>query len=431
MRDRFPLLLVTGLLVLGAFGSFVLQGARRGEFADRLSTYRSQKGGARGVYLLLESSGVPVERWQQDFAVLEPETTLLSLGTRFRDADDKKSTNPGKADGGFPWDDTDDLTDEEKEEFRDRGLNAFRSPPIDEDETKKLLEYVRNGGTLIYAPWDQDENELLTAIDVYLERAENRKEISTLVPSQPSRFTGGVERLEARVRVWLDLPPGALALYVDEGAEQAVVGLVPHGQGRVILIGAPELAMNQALTRADNALFWRALVRPLATKGPIAFDEFHHGFTSDRSIAEFAARYGLQFAAAQLLLGVMLWAASLKRFGRPRPPPEDTRIGATDALFATSRLYREGKHHAHAASAIAKALAADYARKAGLPQRAEPSEISAALEVRGRKDLATALLDVSRAAAAARSEPEVEGVARLAALARRTLDASPTKGRTP
>ncbi len=429
MRDRFPLLMISGLLLLGAFGSFVMQGAKRGSFADRLSTYRSEPSGARALFLLLGEAGFPAERWQQDFQVIDRGTTLVLLGTSFRDATDKKSKNPGSADAGF-FDDTDDLTDEEREEFKERGLNAFRSPPVSSDESKKLLEHIRNGGTVIYAPWDQDENDLLTAVDVYLERAENRKEITTLVPAQPSRFTVGVERLEARVRLWLDLPPGAVALLVDEGAEKTVVGLVPYGQGRLIVVGAPELAMNSALTRADNALFWRAVGRALAKDGPIAFDEFHHGFTGDRSIAEFAARYGLQFAAGQLLLGVMLWAASLKRFGRPRVPPDTARIGATDALFATSRLYREGKHHAHAAASIAKELAAEFARKAGVPARAEASEISAALDLRGRKDLATALLDVTRAAHAASSDANVETVARLAALARLKLDAHTKKGST-
>ncbi len=431
MRDRFPLLMISGLLVLGAFGSFVMGGAKRGAFADRLSTYRSEPSGARGVFLLLQEAGLPVDRWQQNFEVIDRDTTLVLLGANFRDEEDRKSTNPGKADGGSSLFDDEELTDEEKEEFRERGLNAFRSPPILPDETKKLLEHVRNGGTLVYAPWDKDENELLSAVDVYLERAEHRKEITTLVPAQPSRFTVGVERLEARVRVWLDLPPGAVALAVDEGAEQVVVGLVPYGQGRMIIIGAPELAMNSALGRADNALFWRALAKALTRDGPMSFDEFHHGFTGDRSIAEFAARYGLQFAAGQLLLGVMLWAASLKRFGRPRPPPDSNRIGATDALFATSRLYREGKHHAHAASAITKELAAQLARAAGLPARAEPTEISSALDARGRKDLAAALLDVTRAATHANSDAAVENVARLAALARMKLEVPRRKAASP
>ncbi|MBL8917737.1 MAG: hypothetical protein JNJ54_02660 [Myxococcaceae bacterium] len=428
MRDRFPLLFISGLLVLGAFGSFVMSGAKRGAFADRLSTWRSEPSGARALYLLLSEAGLPAERWQQDFEVIDRGTTLVMLGTTFRDESDRKSTNPFvfSLDGGVQ---DDELTDEEREEMRERGLNAFRSPSVTSDETKKLLEHLRNGGTVVYAPWDQDENDLLTAVDVYLERAENRKEITTLVPAQPSRFTVGVERLEARVRVWLDLPPGGVALLVDEGAERTVVGLVPWGLGRLIVIGAPELAMNQALSRADNALFWRSVGRALAD-GPIAFDEYHHGFTGDRSIAEFAARYGLQFAGAQLLLGVMLWAASLRRFGRPRLPPDAVRIGATDALFATSRLYREGRHHAHAASSIAKELAAEYARKAGVSGRAEPSEISAALDLRGRKDLASALLDVTRAANEAHSDAGVETVARLAALARLKLEATPKKGRT-
>ena len=42
MRDRFPLVMIGGLLLLGVLGAFVLKGAARGAFADRLSTYRSE-----------------------------------------------------------------------------------------------------------------------------------------------------------------------------------------------------------------------------------------------------------------------------------------------------------------------------------------------------------------------------------------------------
>lgn len=426
MRDRFPLLFISGLLLLGAFGSFVMQGAQRGDFADRLSTYRSEPSGSRALYLLLEEGGVPVERWKNDLSLIDDGVTLVLLGTGFTNETNLKSTNPFAKDAGTD-DDDEGFTDEERAEFTERGFNAFRSPPLLEDETKKLLEHMRNGGTVILAPWTSQENELLKAVDVFLEPAENKKEITTLVPAQPSRFTIGVERLEARVRHWLDLPPGSVALLVDEGADHAVVGLVPYGQGRLIVIGSPELAMNSALTRADNSLFWRTLARALSSNGPIAFDEYHHGFTSSRSIADFAARYGLQFALAQLLLGVMLWAASLKRFGRPKVPADATRIGATDALFATSRLYREGKHHAHAAQSIAKGVLADCARVAGLPAKSEAAEIAVALDLRGKKNVATALTEVARAANDARAEADVERVARQAALLRESI-APPKKG---
>lgn len=425
MRDRFPLVFIGGLLMLGAFGSFVLQGARRGSFADRLSTYRSEPNGARALYLLLEEAGLSTSRWKKDFAVLDDDTTLVLLGTRFADEADQDSTNPGGAqDAGV----VDEWTDEEREDFEERGLNTFRSPAITPDETKKLLEHVRNGGTIIYAPWRETEHQLLTAVDVFLTPAENPKEIVTLVPAQPSRFTVGVEHLETRVRNWLDLPPGAVALLVDEGSDRVVIGRIPHGQGNLIVIGAPELAMNRALARADNALFWRSMARALASAGPVAFDEYHHGFTSDRSIGDFAARYGLQFALGQLLLGVMAWAASLKRFGRPKIPADAARIGATDALFATSRLYREGRHHAHAAASILKELAAECAVKAGVPSRSEPAEVSTALDLRGQRELATSLTAVASAAHTVKSEADVENVARLAALLRSQLD-SRKKGR--
>lgn len=415
MRDRFPLLLVGGLVMLGVLGGFLLKGARRGAFADRLSTFRSEPDGARALYLLLEQSRLPVRRMQSDFEVLEARRGLALLGVRFEGetGGDKPVFDGSAADGG--------VADDEFDDFKERGLNALRSPRVSKDETDKLLEHVRNGATLLYVPWGYRDNALLKAIDVTLVRADPKLDLRTLVPAQPSRFTRGVERVEAKVHAFLDVPPGAVPLLVDDKLEQVVMALVPYGQGRVILLGAPDLATNQRLGLADNAQLWLSLVGAAASGGELAFDEHHHGFTGDRSMGEFAARYGLQFAAAQLLLGVMLWAMALKRFGKPRVPTEEIRLGGTDALFATSRIYREGKHHAHAASAIAKELAAELAARAGVSGRSAPTDISAALDLRGRKDLSRALLDVARAAATAMSEADVQGVARMAALARRQL----------
>lgn len=416
MRDRFPLLLVGGLVVLGVLGSFLLKGARRGAFADRMSTFRSEPDGARALYLLLDQARLPVRRLQSDLEVLEPRQNLVMLGVRFagETGDDKPAFDGSSgADGG--------VDDEDLEDFKERGLNALRSPRVSKDETGKLLEHVRNGGTLVLVPWGWRDNAVLKAIDVSLVRADPKLDLRTLVPAQPSRFTRGVERVEAKVQAFLDLPPGAVPLLLDEKLDQVVMALVPYGQGRIVLCGAPDLVSNQRLAIADNAQLWLSLIGAVASSGAVAFDEFHHGFSGDRSMGEFAARYGLQFAAAQLLLGVMLWAMALRRFGKPRVPSEELRLGGTDALFATSRIYREGKHHAHAASSIAKELATELASRAGVSGRSAPTDISAALDVRGRKDLARALLDVARAAGTAQSEADVQDVARLAALVRKQL----------
>ncbi|MGV3624976.1 MAG: DUF4350 domain-containing protein [Archangium sp.] len=421
MRDRFPILMVGGLLLIGVLGWFLVQGARRGGFADQLSTFKSEPDGARGLYLLLSETGVPVTRMQQDLSIIPANRSLVMLGTRFEREDGEYKDAVDGSDAGVKDDDERDK-EADDDEFRRRGLNSLRSPPITEKESDKLLEHIRNGATLVYVPASYRDPRLLGDLDVQLSRTSTSLDVRTLVPAQPSRYTQGVQRVVVKVRAFLQLPPGAVPLLIDEKLEEPVAALVPYGQGRIIIIGAPELAMNRNIATADNAVFWHSLIGTIGENGPVAFDEYHHGFTGERSMGEFAARYGLQFAVGQVLLGLALWAMALRRFGRPQVPKEELRVGSTDALFATSRLYREGKHHAHAAQSILRQLASQFAARAGVSSRSEPADIGPALEVRGRKDLARALLDLAQAARTADSESGVERVATLAALARKTLN---------
>jgi hypothetical protein len=416
--DRFPIAVIGGLMMVAVLGWFLITGARRGGFADQLSTFKSEADGSRGIFLLMQESGVPVQRHLQDFLIIPEQRNLVMLGTRFKN---ESGFDKPAFDGSDAGVDDDDDHEADDEEFKRRGINAIRAPSVKPEESEKLLEHIRNGATLIYVPATWRDPQLLADLDVKLERTDKTLDTRTLVPAQPTRYTRGVQRVVTKVRAFLELPPGAVPLLIDDKFEKPVAALVPYGQGRVILISAPELAMNKRLAIADNALFWHSLLSAVAADGQVAFDEYHHGFTGERSMGEFAARYGLHFAVAQLLLGLGLWALALKRFGRPITPQTDLRVGSTDVLTATSRLYREGKHHQHAAQSILKHVAAEFALKAGVSGRSEPGEIGAALEVRGRKDLARALLDIAQQARVAGSDSDVERVAGLAALARKSL----------
>jgi hypothetical protein len=423
VRDRFPLLLVGGLLLLGFAGSFVFRGAARGGFADVLSTYRAEPDGARALYQLTTESGLPVDRLRTDFMILDPRAALALIGVEFAGEDDAKEKLEavlGKADAG------EGVGDQEDDDLR-KGLAAFRAERVTADEREKVLEHVKKGNSLVYVLYGARKDPFLEALHVSVWKATGAPGIRTLVPAQPSPFTVGVDHLEAKVNAFLGLPEDGVPLLVDAYTLNIAAAMVPYGKGRVVVIGAPELAMNTALARADNAQFWLSTLAAIAETGTVWIDEYHHGFSDDRSIAEFARRYGLHFAAAQLILGLCLWAGSLRRFGRSVKPPEDERLGATDALFAQSRLYREGKHHAFAASLIAQGLSQELAGVSGQSAHAPPAKIAAALEARGRADLARGLTDVVNGAGAVRSEADLLKVAENAARTRHSL---PSKERT-
>ncbi len=412
MRDRFPLLVVGVLLMAAVLGSFLLRGARRGGFADTLSTYRADEEGARALFLLAQESGLPVVRRGSDLQVLSGESTLVLLAVEVegaQEADLDETLLAAAPDAG--------LADEDAPHT---GLNRFLAHELSEDEREKLLAHVKAGHSLVYVPWGSRENPLLDALGVELTKADTSLEMRTLVPPLSTPYTLGVERVEAKVQAYLKLPKDAVPVLEDEKLGMTVGAVVPYGMGHVLVVGAPELAMNHALPRADNAQFWLSALSGLG-KGPYEFDEFHHGFSNERSIVDFGRRYGLHFAVAQLLLGVALWSASLKRFGRPRPPPESARVGATDALFAMSRLYREGRHHGFAAGLVARGLAQELALHAGLPPHAPANTVAEALAARGREDLSTGLRAVVRMAEAVSSDKELQQLAARSAELRRSL----------
>ena len=409
MRDRFPLLMVGGLLLTGLLGTWLVRGAARGGFADTLSTWRAQPDGARGLFLLAEESGLPVVRRTADMRILQGTGSLVLLAVEVEDAredDPDQTALAAEKDAGL-----------EDEDVPRHGFNRLHVPELSEGEAEKLLEHVRGGKNLIYVPWGSKENRLLDAVGVKLTKADTSLPMRTLVPPLSSPYTLGVERVEAKVQAYLTLPEeGAVPVLTDEPLGLTVAAVVPYGAGKVLVVGAPELAMNQALARADNAQFWLSALGALGS-GPYEFDEHHHGFTNERSVVDFARRYGLHFAVAQLLLGLCLWAVALKRFGRPRAPPESVRVGATDALFAMSRLYREGRHHGFAADLLTRGLTQELALHAGLPAHAPLKAVAEGLDSRGRGDLANGLRAMVRNAKSVSDDKSLQVLAtRVAAL---------------
>ena len=411
MRDRFPLFLVAGILLSALVGTALVRSARRGDFADTLSSYRSREGGARALYLLAERNGLPVERRMADLRQLQPGEALVLFGVDFADAHDRTPEETELVDAPDAGTSSDDTPRE--------GFNSFLAPGLDEAELESVLEHLRGGGVALYAPWGARENGLLDALGVELRKADPELGSRTLVPARLTPWTRGLQRVESPVQSFLRLAPNAIPLLVDFQLEAPVAAWVPLDEGGVFVVTAPELFDNAHVGLADNAHFALQLLAGLGPDTRIQFDEYHHGFRDERSLVDFASRYGLQWALLQLLLGLLLWAASLRRFGPAQVPDEERRHTRVELLSASARLYREGRHHRWAAGLLARHLTQSFASLAGVRPRAPHPEVLSGLRTRGLETLAHSLERVCALAESAEDAGDVLATARATAFAHR------------
>jgi hypothetical protein len=427
MKDRFPLLALGVLLLFGVLGALVLSSAKRGSFADDFSTFRSEPNGTRALYLAAEQRHLKVSRLQKDLTIVDKSVNVALIGVEFAgDPINKLLKSNGifsLGDAGIPgFDDDEDDDGDDGLTSKKKQRKSFGVERISDDEMKTLVKHIESGGTVFVALSHPFENELLSAIGVRVRPAMKKLGLRTLAPAQPSLWTRQVERVESPVLGYLDIPSDATPLLVDIVDDEVVMALVPHGAGYALVLSAPALLSNEFISKADNAILALSIFSRLSNKRLLVIDEFHHGFTSERSAGEFAMKYGLHFAAAQLIFGLALWALALKRFGRPLSVDESTRTQGTDALKATARLYLEGKHHRHASASILKQLLAECASRAGMPPHSNTIDIAHALEARGHQAVANAMHATAQAAHQTQTEHDVVDVASLAAETRRKMN---------
>ncbi len=236
----------------------------------------------------------------------------------------------------------------------------------------------------------------------------------TLVPGQPSFLTRGVHRVVTPVAGWLYRPDGReVRLLVapdpkapDRATAPAAAVAVPHGDGWVVAVAAPDLATNAYLGKADDAAFWVSSLGALAHGRPVDFDEYHHGHAGDRTLMGYARDRGLVPAILQVLLVLLVAALAGRRLG-PAARLEDAPQGTgADFLAAMSRLYQVGRHGAHAGETIARralGLARPHRGREAVAEAARPLATARArlrAEAEAGHDTRAALTEVARRAAA-------------------------------
>jgi hypothetical protein len=108
----------------------------------------------------------------------------------------------------------------------------------------------------------------------------------------------------------------------------------PEGAGEVWVAGGPDLIENARLELADNALFWSRL----ASRGPIAFDEFHHHHGATQLPINLLTT-ALQIA----FLAILFFWAKGSRLGPARDEPLTQHRSALEYVRAMAALTANAK----------------------------------------------------------------------------------------
>lgn len=140
----------------------------------------------------------------------------------------------------------------------------------------------------------------------------------------------------------------------ERGGEESVV----------YVLSDPDLVATHGLVRGANAYLVVSIVERLRKAGSgVVFDETLHGYDVRPSLWQELFRPPLAYATASAVLAALvLVAAGLGRFGRPRPLPPSIAPGKRFLVDHAADLLRQGDHAGHALERYLAASVQDAAR---------------------------------------------------------------------
>jgi hypothetical protein len=126
-------------------------------------------------------------------------------------------------------------------------------------------------------------------------------------------------------------------VHVGQGDKNILVD-APFSDGRVVILSDPYIVSNNGISSADNSRLAVNIVTSLP--GQIAFDEYHHGF-GDNNNRFFQYFEGTPVIAIFLQCGlvvVLILFSQSRRFGRPLPADEPSRLSKLEYVAAMAEL---------------------------------------------------------------------------------------------
>lgn len=278
--------------------------------------------------------------------------------------------------------------------------------PVTSQEASLLAGWVRDGGRVVFSgPFVM---EFVRAIDLqvgtmYGQEIELRPVMPALYVQDVSAAKVGSARLLPDDGTWADI-------FKDGEGSAMMVRSV--GAGEVVWLADSYSFSNAGIAEADNA---QLAVLVAASRGPVYFDEYHHGFARGGGILERVGAGG-QSALLAFAIGVALMLAAYGRRLGPTIGVAETPVARTSAYIdSLAGLYRKAGARREALQALSDGLTRALTRRYGSPvmgRKRHPSA-GAALEhtqvLLGKENIAEEEF-VQVAGMLARARREVEGI---------------------
>lgn len=332
---KTPLILATlAAMTLGtwAFYQMAYVASRGGETAPLYSTRRYDPYGSAALDQLLRERHIPVRELQRPRLQPTDRGTLIQI---LHDPPRKKSHD-------------DDL--------------AQRMP------LPALLDWIAAGNTLICCT--RNDNELLTRLSLHLVPATDKPDAPAgdiesaqaaglppdqlVSPSRHARWSAGssddrVRFITLRQPLEIDIEKSPDWKPLASADHRVVAAERRYHAGRVIVIGAPTIALNHSLADADNL----DVLLDLIGQGPVIFDDWSHGIGLTGSVIEILARFGLVPIILQCILLVVVyhWSTRGHRPAHADAPPRSR--AAVEEIATLGRLYQQGLSPEQTAARVA------------------------------------------------------------------------------
>jgi hypothetical protein len=238
------------------------------------------------------------------------------------------------------------------------------SEPVTVQDIAAVRSYLRDGGTVVVAhDFELFVAPLLEGFDIHLAQG-----ASSSITRLAGPLFAAPPAHEIQSDIGRELRLGAGWDPIGTDGRAPTVAMRSEGRGTLIVVGTLSPFLTDGLANADNARFAVALTSAaLATRGTVAFDEYHHGVHPAPTILALVERTWPGRALLFVLVVLFAYVALTgRRLGPPQPLDPRPPRSSLEYVRGFAGLVRRAGRQEIVRDRLRRELHAGLARTAGL-----------------------------------------------------------------